>query len=1296
MLSQDWSHALEHWSLCIQVFDDGTHPGWHAARALVLLRLGRLDEATQALETLVRDHPGFPAAHAELASLAFRQKKWELAASRWQSCLHDFPHDIPAWWLSQYADCLIRSDRIDEAQQLLQRLMHHYPDHRPSHALMARLAQRSGDWELAASQWRDCVQGVDGGDHPEWQSAYAHALLKLGRLHQAGQVLQRLLRDHPRFPAAHAEMAALAFKRQEWALAAGRWESCIRDFPHDVPAWWLSQYGNCLMRMERIDDARKVYQRLVREYPDHASGHLGLATVAQQEADWPMAASCWERCIRRFDDGSKSGWHIHHASALIGMEKYPEAIAILERIENTAACDAACLANLAKAHYLSQHMEACLQFACRLAKEHPEQPGGYHWCEQALIKLGRFREAADYYLARPDNNTNPPPNPTLPPNYPRALVLPHILGNGNDYSFIDDKVREFETGPDIPHLPVSLVIPVYNRAQLLARTLAAVAHQSYPRDLIEVVVADDGSNDDIVAVLEKYRSLLNLRYVRQEDQGFRLSAVRNLGIRAATHQHLIFLDCDVIPTVSLIEAYMKYFHVTDRVVLMGMRTFVCSQDYSDDDLLKHPHLLERLPQVAHSDSASCLITTDGRSIDRREPILARTRDLKDELFPCKFLVGCNMALSRSTFEAAGYYDEEFREWGGEDIEFACRVYNCGYYFIPIADARGLHQEPLAERGDHQADRDRGRENTRPLMLQKYPLDPDRRHDNGDIYSVPKVSIYIPAYNMAEFIREAVDSVLAQTYTDLEVLICNDGSTDKTLEILETHYLDNPRVRWISQPHTGIAAATNKAVSACRGMYIGQLDADDTLEPTAVAAMVKLLDHNNIGLAYSDLVHTNRHGGIEKTHHSVDFSREHLMTSMICSAFRMFRRRDWSRTAGCDESLTNAVDYDLALKFSEICSIGYLPEVTYRYRAHEANTSLVNRDIQENNHVIAINKALERMDLSYAWRAMEGPAGSRRQVRFERLHRRAGVGSHETVPAPPAVDKRIPIDASVLLAGSGRSGTAWLQELINYDLSHRILFEPFHPEKIDLLKDWNHSQYLRPNNQSNTYYGPAHTILSGDIRHEWIDARSRVLTPHRRIIKDIRTQLLLKWIQHHFPEVPIVMLLRHPCAVAHSRSVLNWDARLDGYLGQDELMADYLQPFRKVIEGAHTPFEQHITAWCIENLVPLKQFSAGEMLVVFYEHLCLRPEREIRRIFTYLGRAYSPQVLAAARRPSALSRNHSSILNGADPVEYWRESINEEQINAAWEICRLFGMQSLYGKGNLPLLDGRQALELFPN
>ena len=284
--------------------------------------------------------------------------------------------------------------------------------------------------------------------------------------------------------------------------------------------------------------------------------------------------------------------------------------------------------------------------------------------------------------------------------------------------------------------------------------------------------------------------------------------------------------------------------------------------------------------------------------------------------------------------------------------------------------------------------------------------------------------------------------------------------------------------------------------------------------------------------------------------------------------------------------------------------------------------------------------------------------------------------------------------SVFLAGTGRSGTTWIQRVINYDNSFRVMFEPFHSSKVDLIKEWNYKQYLRSDNRDDKFLNPATRILSGHIKHEWIDKFNRKLVARKRLIKDIRANLFLKWIKQNFTEIPIILLLRHPCAIANSKLKLGWDIHLSDFLTQEELMTDFLNPFKDEIEAAEATFDKHIFMWCVENYVPLRQFSKGEILVTFYENLCDNPQKEIEDILSFVGVKFSPTVLEMAAKPSALSRKDSAIFSGLDLVDSWRNNISDKQITRAVEILSLFGLQAIYGEGYLPLLSGKDALKVL--
>lgn len=281
--------------------------------------------------------------------------------------------------------------------------------------------------------------------------------------------------------------------------------------------------------------------------------------------------------------------------------------------------------------------------------------------------------------------------------------------------------------------------------------------------------------------------------------------------------------------------------------------------------------------------------------------------------------------------------------------------------------------------------------------------------------------------------------------------------------------------------------------------------------------------------------------------------------------------------------------------------------------------------------------------------------------------------------------------SIFLAGSGRSGTTWLSEIINYRNEYRYVFEPFYPEKVSICKNFRRKQYLRPDDTREEYLEPARTILSGRLRNTWSDHLNRKHVVRRRLIKDIRANLLLGWMRANFPCMPQILLLRHPCAVTNSRLKLGWRDILDDTMEQEELVEDFLGPFEQEIRKAKTPFERSIFLWCIENYVPLRQLQGNSVHIVFYELLCTQPENELGRLFTYLGKDFDGGVYSAMKRPSSLSRRESAVVLGKRPVDSWTRAVGDAERERAAEILALFGLDRIYGEGPLPDLDGVRSL-----
>ena len=284
-----------------------------------------------------------------------------------------------------------------------------------------------------------------------------------------------------------------------------------------------------------------------------------------------------------------------------------------------------------------------------------------------------------------------------------------------------------------------------------------------------------------------------------------------------------------------------------------------------------------------------------------------------------------------------------------------------------------------------------------------------------------------------------------------------------------------------------------------------------------------------------------------------------------------------------------------------------------------------------------------------------------------------------------IDRAGGAEKAILLAGSARSGTTWLADVIASQLRCRVLFEPFHPKRVPQYSAFRTMQYMRPETPHPALEEFCGAVFRGEIRGRWVDREATILRPQRRLIKEIRTNLLLRWISVNFPEVPRILVLRHPCAVVLSRLRAGWPARhdLNSFLAQDELVADHLAPHRAFMESADTPEERHAIVWCVTNLVPLRQFGNTDPNCVFYEHLCSNPTEAIPRLFGLLGAEWDPAVFGRLETPSSTVSTESAVLRGIDRIEAWRHGLSADQVRRIVSVVDRFGLGQLYDDSPLP-------------
>jgi hypothetical protein len=285
-------------------------------------------------------------------------------------------------------------------------------------------------------------------------------------------------------------------------------------------------------------------------------------------------------------------------------------------------------------------------------------------------------------------------------------------------------------------------------------------------------------------------------------------------------------------------------------------------------------------------------------------------------------------------------------------------------------------------------------------------------------------------------------------------------------------------------------------------------------------------------------------------------------------------------------------------------------------------------------------------------------------------------------------------ASVVLAGKGRSGTTWMADLINQDNDYRVIFEPFHPDRVAMCQHFGRRKYIRETSRDPQFLTPVDTILTGRFRSAWSDAENtRLLLAKKRLIKTVRATLFLRWLKSCHPTVPIVLAMRHPCAVVSSALRLGWTPAIPDLLEQEELVDDYLSPYLDPILAARDDFERHVFAWCIEHYVVLSQFQAGEIYLLFWEKLCDQPEREMEQVFAFLGKRQDDHSGASVGHPSSTTsqQTREAIASGQDLLDLWRNEVSREQLRRCLQILGIFGLDEIYSDHAKPNSKGALAL-----
>jgi len=204
---------------------------------------------------------------------------------------------------------------------------------------------------------------------------------------------------------------------------------------------------------------------------------------------------------------------------------------------------------------------------------------------------------------------------------------------------------------------------------------------------------------------------------------------------------------------------------------------------------------------------------------------------------------------------------------------------------------------------------------------------------------PLVSIITPSYNHAPFLQRTIESVLGQTYSELEYLIVDGGSTDETLDILRSY---GDRIRWISELDSGQTEAINKGLQTASGEIVGYLNSDDILHSRAIERIVDHFRNNPAcDLVYGDAEYIDEDDRVIGKYGTADYSFERLLEDCcICQPAAYWRASAGTAVGPFDESLQYAMDYDYWLRFDRTgFTIQHLPQTIAQSRLHPGAKTL---------------------------------------------------------------------------------------------------------------------------------------------------------------------------------------------------------------------------------------------------------------------------------------------------------------------------------------------------------------------
>lgn len=397
---------------------------------------------------------------------------------------------------------------------------------------------------------------------------------------------------------------------------------------------------------------------------------------------------------------------------------------------------------------------------------------------------------------------------------------------------------------------VSIIIPVYNGSRYLREAIDSALGQSYPN--VEVIVVNDGSSDNGATENIALSYGKRIRYFSKQNGG--VSTALNLGIKKMKGVYFSWLSHDDVYYPNKIEMQIKYL----------------AQHNPKDTILYGGYAL-----IDESSNVTSYIKPNR---------LYPEEKLNISLFPIMrgLINGCSLLIHKSHFERVGLFDEKlllvqdytlwFKMFRNAKVKFLPGIF-VKNRFHNAQQSKKKKQRFLEESNtmwisfiDNVSVKEMCEMDGSPYLyyqntavfLKEYSINikAQQHAESLAMKAMGKISIIIPFFNRIPTLIEAIDSVLSQSYKNIEVLLIDDGSTDN-LNTLKK--IEDPRLHYVYQEHQGVSAARNLGISLSTGEYIAFLDSDDLFIAGKLEKQIKFMYSYNLLFSHTSYQRINMQG-----------------------------------------------------------------------------------------------------------------------------------------------------------------------------------------------------------------------------------------------------------------------------------------------------------------------------------------------------------------------------------------------------------------------------------------------------